>query len=114
CVSPSYPSVYSHDPPSRVVSFLSLHDALPISMEAIDDAAVFETADNGAVFARTVGHLFRFYQGTTMNYSGCYLGAMLSMGAKAIDRKSTRLNSSHVSISYAVFCLKKKRTSTTI
>src|SRR5699024_11816127 len=26
----------------------------------------------------------------------------------AIDRKSTRLNSSHVSISYAVFCLKKK------
>src|SRR5437868_11955298 len=28
------------------------------------------------------------------------------------DRKSTRLNSSHVSISYAVFCLKKKSTST--
>src|SRR5699024_12436487 len=28
--------------------------------------------------------------------------------AIAIDRKSTRLNSSHVSISYAVFCLKKK------
>src|SRR6201992_229587 len=26
------------------------------------------------------------------------------------DRKSTRLNSSHMSISYAVFCLKKKRT----
>src|SRR5437868_12348781 len=28
----------------------------------------------------------------------------------AADRKSTRLNSSHVSISYAVFCLKKKKT----
>src|SRR5690606_41325573 len=28
------------------------------------------------------------------------------------DRKSTRLNSSHVKISYAVFCLKKKKTST--
>src|SRR5699024_12481638 len=28
------------------------------------------------------------------------------------DRKSTRLNSSHVSISYAVFCLKKKNSST--
>src|SRR5438067_8512540 len=27
----------------------------------------------------------------------------------SLDRKSTRLNSSHVSISYAVFCLKKKR-----
>src|SRR5690606_40871038 len=29
-----------------------------------------------------------------------------------LDRKSTRLNSSHVKTSYAVFCLKKKRTST--
>src|SRR6266699_4485690 len=29
---------------------------------------------------------------------------------EAIDRKSTRLNSSHVRISYAVFCLKKKNT----
>src|SRR5438874_7399545 len=28
----------------------------------------------------------------------------------AVDRKSTRLNSSHVEISYAVFCLKKKKT----
>src|SRR5690606_1995908 len=28
----------------------------------------------------------------------------------AVDRKSTRLNSSHVKISYAVFCLKKKKT----
>src|SRR3989442_5674826 len=30
----------------------------------------------------------------------------------ALDRKSTRLNSSHVRISYAVFCLKKKKNST--
>src|SRR5690606_40857491 len=30
------------------------------------------------------------------------------------DRKSTRLNSSHVKISYAVFCLKKKKTTTKI
>src|SRR5207244_8615365 len=30
--------------------------------------------------------------------------------AKAVDRKSTRLNSSHQIISYAVFCLKKKNT----
>src|SRR5262245_64998795 len=30
--------------------------------------------------------------------------------AGAVDRKSTRLNSSHLGISYAVFCLKKKRT----
>src|SRR5690349_23914665 len=31
-----------------------------------------------------------------------------SRSARGIDRKSTRLNSSHVEISYAVFCLKKK------
>src|SRR5438874_6509773 len=31
-----------------------------------------------------------------------------AVAAKATDRKSTRLNSSHVEISYAVFCLKKK------
>src|SRR5438067_2607874 len=33
----------------------------------------------------------------------------LSVNLSAADRKSTRLNSSHVSISYAVFCLKKKK-----
>src|SRR3712207_8482998 len=31
-------------------------------------------------------------------------------GPRGVDRKSTRLNSSHANISYAVFCLKKKRT----
>src|SRR6266498_4950023 len=35
-------------------------------------------------------------------------------GLELVDRKSTRLNSSHVRISYAVFCLKKKNTTTTI
>src|SRR5438067_10558374 len=39
------------------------------------------------------------------------LGDQLS-GALLGDRKSTRLNSSHVSISYAVFCLKKKSNKT--
>src|SRR6266513_4759324 len=34
---------------------------------------------------------------------------ILARLAEAEDRKSTRLNSSHVSISYAVFCLKKKK-----
>src|SRR3989475_4173166 len=32
-----------------------------------------------------------------------------ALGATMIDRKSTRLNSSHSQISYAVFCLKKKK-----
>src|SRR5207249_11678610 len=35
-------------------------------------------------------------------------------GRRRQDRKSTRLNSSHVSISYAVFCLKKKKKKTKI
>src|SRR5438067_8082709 len=35
-------------------------------------------------------------------------GGVYNLGGEAADRKSTRLNSSHVSISYAVFCLKKK------
>src|SRR5215469_2416634 len=36
-------------------------------------------------------------------------GARPRRGARRRDRKSTRLNSSHVEISYAVFCLKKKK-----
>src|SRR3712207_8537166 len=43
------------------------------------------------------------------------LGARLSLDSGTLspllkDRKSTRLNSSHANISYAVFCLKKKKT----
>src|SRR2546426_5054582 len=34
-------------------------------------------------------------------------------GLRELDRKSTRLNSSHLVISYAVFCLKKKKNQTT-
>src|SRR5690606_41522336 len=34
---------------------------------------------------------------------------LLDMSSRGLDRKSTRLNSSHVKISYAVFCLKKKK-----
>src|SRR5437870_8376767 len=46
---------------------------------------------------------------TTKQYERCVLvtdDAHASSGSR--DRKSTRLNSSHVAISYAVFCLKKK------
>src|SRR5436309_6925136 len=41
-----------------------------------------------------------------------HLGHVSNVPVKA-DRKSTRLNSSHVKISYAVFCLKKKKKTTT-
>src|SRR5438477_1224850 len=40
-------------------------------------------------------------------------GPALALGGELLDRKSTRLNSSHMSISYAVFCLKKKTTTLT-
>src|SRR5690348_17797979 len=43
-------------------------------------------------------------------YSNHLLGNLGHPTALATDRKSTRLNSSHPSISYAVFCLKKKNT----
>src|SRR5437667_7290129 len=36
-------------------------------------------------------------------------GGGFAWGTALIDRKSTRLNSSHITISYAVFCLKKKK-----
>src|SRR3712207_7731104 len=36
------------------------------------------------------------------------LGNWVNKGPELLDRKSTRLNSSHANISYAVFCLKKK------
>src|SRR3712207_8595300 len=39
------------------------------------------------------------------------LDVKLTKEAARLDRKSTRLNSSHANISYAVFCLKKKHTS---
>src|SRR3712207_8473518 len=38
--------------------------------------------------------------------------ALIGLAFLLLDRKSTRLNSSHANISYAVFCLKKKKSST--
>src|SRR5699024_11861446 len=43
------------------------------------------------------------------NPAGIVTEAMRTVLGDRVDRKSTRLNSSHVSISYAVFCLKKKK-----
>src|SRR3712207_7881877 len=41
--------------------------------------------------------------------SGRFFGMMTTAAGTVADRKSTRLNSSHANISYAVFCLKKKK-----
>src|SRR2546430_4128271 len=48
--------------------------------------------------------------GTVVYADRAHVGAaQASVGATVLDRKSTRLNSSHSQISYAVFCLKKKK-----
>src|SRR2546430_6717984 len=48
------------------------------------------------------------YEGVWVSPFGAY-GRPQSKTSKHVDRKSTRLNSSHSQISYAVFCLKKKK-----
>src|SRR5438477_8585497 len=45
----------------------------------------------------------------TVGLLACYFPARQEQQWQQRDRKSTRLNSSHMSISYAVFCLKKKK-----
>src|SRR5699024_11891156 len=45
----------------------------------------------------------------SLNYRFTFSPQICPVSSAVLDRKSTRLNSSHVSISYAVFCLKKKR-----
>src|SRR5256885_5029194 len=55
-----------------------------------------------------VGNLQRSFVAYGTMLSG-YSAAMVALLDFAQDRKSTRLNSSHLVISYAVFCLKKKK-----
>src|SRR5690606_39886768 len=56
-----------------------------------------------AVFSGTISHC----PGATSHGTGDALTVVIFLPSEQ-DRKSTRLNSSHVKISYAVFCLKKK------
>src|SRR5699024_12004292 len=77
--------------------------------EELDLAAI-----NATHPASTIAHLLKYdtTHGTwdkTVEVKGDNL---VVDGKEITDRKSTRLNSSHVSISYAVFCLKKKMTET--
>src|SRR5688572_32637952 len=53
-----------------------------------------------------------YFNATAWNMGGAILLLMfaaVTLGGLGTDRKSTRLNSSHSQISYAVFCLKKKK-----
>src|SRR3712207_7948118 len=82
---------FFNDTATTEIYTLSLHDALPISAGA--DHVAEAVSD-----ARTAyPSIAAFRKGGT------------SLLAMTSDRKSTRLNSSHANISYAVFCLKKKK-----
>src|SRR5690625_1421884 len=54
------------------------------------------------------GVAISYMLGINFFYGAVVTGMLTSIGI-GLDRKSTRLNSSHVAISYAVFCLKKKK-----
>src|SRR5690349_11062267 len=61
-----------------------------------------------AFFARPLGAALFGHFGDRKGRKATLVAALMTMGPSTVDRKSTRLNSSHVEISYAVFCLKKK------
>src|SRR5207245_11331623 len=90
-------SPFFFNPPATTeISTLSLHDALPIWQGAERTkrrGAGLALARCGSVLSARVAD---------------YPGRVIVYGFFDPDRKSTRLNSSHGSISYAVFCLKKK------
>src|SRR5690606_42026284 len=93
------------DPASTEIYTLSLHDALPIS--AFLNEGCFCIFD-GQSWTVTGLYLIptRIGIGQFQPY-GRFTSVQPDNSSK--DRKSTRLNSSHVKISYAVFCLKKKK-----
>src|SRR5947209_13926757 len=81
------------DAPSTDIYTLSLHDALPIYPRAEDRASM-------------QAWLFEHVRQRPSHFS-FVIDTPQHRGIWG-DRKSTRLNSSHANISYAVFCLKKK------
>src|SRR5690625_6926799 len=87
--------------PLTLARTLSLHDALPICIDPKSAPIEGDTHTTATIAPITRDHTVRA-RGvrTTVNRH--------STAISAEDRKSTRLNSSHVAISYAVICLKKK------
>src|SRR5207302_10652181 len=103
-------SIFLSNPPSPSANYtLSLHDALPIYpiglAAKLDDLA----PRHGDAFLAVEHHRRQHQDGRVdEERDGQRHGGVDRVEADG-DRKSTRLNSSHVKISYAVFCLKKKK-----
>src|SRR5207249_11494817 len=97
-------------PPTPLLYTLSLHDALPISHRRIGgdiELRPVPRAPERATRPRR-GHQHRRKRHGRPAAKTAARRPGRRAGRAVEDRKSTRLNSSHVSISYAVFCLKKK------
>src|SRR5690606_41933543 len=105
-------SMISYDTPTTRNDPLSLHDALPIwgEVEVQPVVAVELLLEPAHELAAGVQprHLVLVLVGHELEEVARHrLGQVgRARRANALDRKSTRLNSSHVKISYAVFCLK--------
>src|SRR5688572_32497985 len=84
---------FFNDPATTEIYTLSLHDALPISVH------IPQVVPGHRLVPGPVRQMA--FQGQLIMVQGLRV-------SPPADRKSTRLNSSHSQISYAVFCLKKK------
>src|SRR5690606_39841572 len=95
--------VYKHTATTEIYT-LSLHDALPISFEA-ESSNPIEMQKEGW---QAIMNNFKRYVEDRKDLVTLHFEIKIHADPEKVDRKSTRLNSSHVKISYAVFCLKKK------
>src|SRR3712207_9292615 len=100
---------FFNDTATTEIYTLSLHDALPISTTATAHPDLDGPTRSPAGPVCQAGPMAAVEQksGHRTAAHGYYQGH--SVHAAPGDRKSTRLNSSHANISYAVFCLKKKK-----
>src|SRR5439155_26066148 len=101
--------LYFNDTSPPQIYTLSLHDALPISSDERTFKALRSPAPRSEPRTACRRGPLGWDAWTTRAAADCSSpGVILRRGGYRRDRKSTRLNSSHVAISYAVFCLKKK------
>src|SRR5699024_12216757 len=96
----------SYRPDLPTVAPRSLHDALPIFDVGCGTGRLAAQAERAGRTVTALDADASMVEAARGNLRGRVLRAALP--DLPLDRKSTRLNSSHVSISYAVFCLKKK------